>query len=322
MMLSFSDPSKLKTKRVLHKLEQYLPLLENFISHVDLVSSNSHMVKWIPELKIRWSSALGSSSLFSLMGPKFFQIDNVRFELGMTLFFYGSILRERASEFLPSDLVQSAALFRKAAGIFHYLGHEVLPSFQATLSNDKPPEATPSLSAAMSLICLAEAQAATIRKAEERGSIGVLEKLHHGVAEFLAEATHALNSATGEHKALSSRLLEFLSSCKALHELQSQKYLAQGLKVDGRVGLAVGVLSEALINVKKNLPGEDSWRSIFRKEIDAVEDILRKFEHENEFVWHEKIPPRHELPLPQCCKLVRPEPYQPERWERELAFKI
>ena len=33
---------------------------------------------------------------------KYFQIDNLRFEIVMTLFLYGAILRERASEVLPS----------------------------------------------------------------------------------------------------------------------------------------------------------------------------------------------------------------------------
>ena len=71
-----------------------------------------------------------------------------------------------------------------------------------------------------------------------------------------------------------------------------------------QVGVAVGVLRDALINVKKNFPGEESWRSIFRKEIDDAADMLRKFENENEFVWHEKIPGGDELPLPQGNKIV------------------
>ncbi|XP_039042275.1 uncharacterized protein LOC120181144 [Hibiscus syriacus] len=81
--------------RDLQKLEQYLPLLENFIFHVDLVCSNDHVAHWISELKIRWSSALNSSSFFNLRGPKFFQIDNLRYELGMTLYLYSALLRER-----------------------------------------------------------------------------------------------------------------------------------------------------------------------------------------------------------------------------------
>ncbi|XVF43008.1 hypothetical protein PTKIN_Ptkin02bG0005800 [Pterospermum kingtungense] len=309
--------------RDLQKLEQYLPLLENLIFHVDLVSSNYRVVRWISELKFCWSSALSSSSFFNFRGPKFFQIDNLHYELGMSLYLYAALLRERAIEILPADLVQSAAIFREAAGVFQYLANEVFSTLQSAQSVERPLEATPSMSTVMSLICLAEAQAVTIRKAEEKGTtVGLLAKLHCGIADLLGEATAILYSNTIEYKDISSHFLEFISSCKALHELRSLKYLAESLKIADQVGVAVGVLRNALINVKKKVPGEESWRSIFTKEIDDVADMLRKFENENEFVWHEKIPDSDELPQPQGSKIVDPIPYHPKRWERELSFKI
>ncbi|KAG2665339.1 hypothetical protein I3760_15G004100 [Carya illinoinensis] len=306
----------------LQRLEGYLPLLENLIFHIDLIGSNGQMVRWTSDLKIRWSSALSSSSFFNLLGPKFFQIDNLRFELGMTLFLYGAILRERALEVLPTDLVQSATFFREAAGVYHHLANEVLPSLGPALPAERPPEAFSSVSTVMSLICLAEAQAVTIRKAEEKGTaIGLLAKLHHGVTQLLDEANGLLNTSS-ECRDISSRLVEFILSCKSLHELRSQKYLAGTLKIAGQVGVAVGVLRVAVINVQKKIPGEESWKSVFRKEIDDASEMLRKFEHENEFVWHEKIATGDELPLPQGNKIVSFIPYIPKRWERELAFKI
>lgn len=81
-------------------MEQYLPLLENLVYHVSLVSDNPRMVRWTSELKIRWSSALSSSSFFFLTGPKYFRIDSLQFELGMALFLYGAVIREWASEVL------------------------------------------------------------------------------------------------------------------------------------------------------------------------------------------------------------------------------
>ncbi|KAE8716067.1 hypothetical protein F3Y22_tig00110156pilonHSYRG00316 [Hibiscus syriacus] len=309
--------------RDLQKLEQYLPLLENLVFHVDLVCSNHHVACWISELKIRWSSALNSSSFFNLRGPKFFQIDNLRYELGMTLYLYAALLRERAIEILPTDLVKSATLFREAAGVFEHLAIEIFPSLQSAQSVERPPEATPSICTVMHLICLAEAQAVTIRKAEEKGTtVGLLAKLHYGIIELLGEATAILYSNTGECKDISSSFLEFISSCKALHELRSLKYLAESLKITEQLGVAIGVLRDALTNAKKKVPGEESWRAIFGKEIDAAADMLRKFEHENEFVWHEKIPAGDELPRLQGNKIVNAIPYNPKRWERELSLKI
>ncbi|KAL2546378.1 Endosomal targeting BRO1-like domain-containing protein [Forsythia ovata] len=120
----------------IQKLENYLPLLENLVHHVDLISNNHRMTCWISDLKIRWSSTLTSSSIFHLHGPKFYQINDLHFELGMILVLYGAMLRERALEVLSKDLVQSATLFRKASGVYHYLAHEVLPPLQNAL----PPE--------------------------------------------------------------------------------------------------------------------------------------------------------------------------------------
>ncbi|KAL7001219.1 hypothetical protein U1Q18_002372 [Sarracenia purpurea var. burkii] len=307
----------------LQKLEQYLPLLENLVYHVGLVGDNPRMVRWTSDLQIKWSSALSSSPFFILMGPKFFQIDNLRFELGMVLFLYGAMLREWASEVLLVDLVQSATLFRKAAGVYHYLAHEVLPPLRSVLSSERPPEATPDVSSVMSLICLAEAQAVTIRKAEEKGNTGgLLAKLHYGVAQLFDQANVILHSPTKECKDISVRFVDFVSSSKALHELRSYKYLAEGLRASSQIGVAIGILQLALTNVQRRMPGEEPWRLVFKQEIDEVAATLRKYEHENEFVWHEKIPLDDELPMPEGKRIVSYVAYNPQRWERELVFKI
>lgn len=305
----------------IQKVEQYLPLLENLIHHVDLVSNNRQIVQWTSRLKIRWSSTLSSQSFFQLMGPKFYQIDSLQFELGMVLFLYGAFLRERALEVLPADLVQSAALFRKAAGVYHYLANEVFPTIRT--SAERTPECTSSVSNIMSFICLAEAQAVTIKRAEEKGNTGgLLAKLHYGVAQLLHEASVVLHSNSGECKDLSLRFVDFIASCKALHELTSQKHVADDLKTAGQVGAAIGVLRHALVSAKKNMPAEELWKSIFSQNIDNVADMLKKFENENEFVWREKIATDDELPLLEGKKIVNLIPYRPQRWERELMFKI
>ncbi|XP_042519918.1 uncharacterized protein LOC122093616 isoform X2 [Macadamia integrifolia] len=149
----------------LQKLEQYLPLLENLMIHVQSLSNNQIIVRWTSGLKIRWTSALSASSIFNLRGAKFYNIDSLHLELGMNLFLYGAILRERALEVLTEDLVQSATLYRKAAGVYHYLVNEVLQSLQPPFTQERPPECTSSVCSIMSLICLAEAQSCLMRLA-------------------------------------------------------------------------------------------------------------------------------------------------------------
>lgn len=85
----------------LHRVTQYLPLLENLVLHNE-ENSNHRTHQWDASLKIRWSSALSPSYFF--MSTNFFQIDHLQFELGMILFLYGAILRERAVEVLLTGM--------------------------------------------------------------------------------------------------------------------------------------------------------------------------------------------------------------------------
>uniref|UniRef100_A0A0D6QZH8 BRO1 domain-containing protein n=1 Tax=Araucaria cunninghamii TaxID=56994 RepID=A0A0D6QZH8_ARACU len=241
----------------LQKLERYLPLLGNLVMCVESVGDNHQILQWTTDLKIRWTSSLSASSAFSLGGPKFFRIDNLRFEYGMALFLYGALLRERALEFLSSDLVESATLFRKAAGVYQYLAQDVLPPLQPKLTSERPLEATPSVASIMSLVSLAEAQSVTVRKAEAKAtSGGLLAKLHYGVVQFLEEANSLLKSSTGDWNDASERFKRFLSGCSILHEARSQRYIADDLKASEQLGLAIGVLRYGMSNFQGKLPGK------------------------------------------------------------------
>ncbi|XP_009782207.1 uncharacterized protein LOC107815791 isoform X2 [Nicotiana tabacum] len=307
----------------IQKVEQYLPILGNLIHHVNLVGDNPKMVRWISDLKIRWSSALTSSSFFQLNGPKLYQMDNLHSELAMTLFVLGALFRDRALEVLSTDLVQSASFLRKAAGVYHHIAQDVLPCLQPASAQERPPEAVISVSAAIALVCLAEAQAVSVRKAEQKGNTGgLLAKLHYGVCKFLEEAMHTLHSATKQCKDISSCLMDYITTSNMLHELLSYKYLAESLKIEGQIGFAIGVLRHVIQNAEKHIPREKSWRLVHKQLIDDLTGRLQKYEHENEFVWHEKIPMHDELPVPQGVTIVSPIPYQPQRWERTLVFKI
>ncbi|XP_070055805.1 uncharacterized protein [Nicotiana tomentosiformis] len=307
----------------IQKVEQYLPLLGNLMHHVNLVGDNPKMVRWISDLKIRWSSALTSSSFFQLNGPKFYQMDNFHSELAMTLFVLGALFRDRALEVLSTDLVQSASFLRKAAGVYHHIAQDVLPCLQPALAQERPPESVISVCTAVTLVCLAEAQAVSVRKAEQKGNTGgLLAKLHYGVCKFLEEAIHTLHSATKQCNDISSCLMDYIITSKMLHELLSYKYLAESLKIEGQIGFAIGALRHVIQNAEKHIPREESWRLVRKQLIDDLTGRLRKCERENEFVWHEKILMHDELPVPQGVKIVSPIPYQPQKWERTLVFKI
>lgn len=307
----------------IQKIARYVPLLENLVQHVDTIGDHSKLIGWTLNLKIRWTSPLSSSSFFNLRGPRYFQIDNLHFELGMVLFFYGAMLRECASQVLTTDLVQSATLFRKAAGVYNYLAHNILPSLKTPPTHEKPPEAYSSVSSIMSFICLAEAQIVTVMKAEEKQTAdGLLAKLHYGVVQLFAEARSFFLTAVKECKDISPTLMDYISSSKVVHELRSNKYMAKALKSDGKIGSAIGVLKRGLKNVDKNVGVVESWRVVIKEEIEIMSEMIRKYEHENDFVWHEKVPYEDDLPLVQGREIVSCINYCPQKWERNLALKI
>ena len=84
-------------------MELYFPVLENLVMSVESVGDKYQILQWTTNLKIQWTSALNPSSSFTLVGLKFFRIDNLRFELGMALLLYVALLRERGLELLCSS---------------------------------------------------------------------------------------------------------------------------------------------------------------------------------------------------------------------------
>ncbi|XP_074295713.1 uncharacterized protein LOC141623508 isoform X2 [Silene latifolia] len=290
---------------------------QNLIIQIDSVSDSRCTNRWISELRVRWTSILGSSSTFKLNGPKYFQINSLKYELGMVLFLYGVTLHELAFEVLE-DLQKSASLLKKSAGVFNYLNTDVLPSLQDILPPEKPPEATANVSSAMSLFCLAEAQAVAIKMAEKKQmSPALLAKLHYGVTQFLDEACGFLQSGSRD---ISEKFMDFIISCRNLHELRSRRHLAESCKELNQLGVAIGLLNCALNN-KNDMPGNQSWRDVFKSEVTEISELLKKYNKENEIVWHEQIPLDFELPPMEGRKIVTTTPYDPERWERQLAFK-
>lgn len=114
-----------------------------------------------------------------------------------------------------------------------------------------------------------------------------------------------------------------MSTCKALHEFKSYKHFANSLKADSdsQIGSALGVLQHAQNTMQTNkMPSKESWRSVLKQELETLSGLIRKYEHENNFVWNKKIPPKHQLPSPEGKKIVDLIPYQPQRSEQAISL--
>ncbi|KAH7316326.1 hypothetical protein KP509_21G088300 [Ceratopteris richardii] len=242
----------------------------------------------------------------------------------MVFFLYGGLLRERALEILPSDLVEAATLFRNAAGVYTHMAQDVLPLLQNLQPSERIPETVSAMANVMSLICLAEAQAVTVQKAEQKAISGsLLAKLHYGVVQFLNEANDLLQTQLNESFGVSEKLKMFISTCMILHEGRSQIYIANEFMKQDRLGVAIGILRHAMSNFQGRSPGgEQTWRLTFSQEADRLGELLQKFENQNDFILREKPPRLDELPVLEGKRVVSPIDYHLPTLDRDLAFVL
>ncbi|PWA72264.1 endosomal targeting BRO1-like domain-containing protein [Artemisia annua] len=255
----------------IQKLERYLPFLHNLVHHFDSIGDKPLSIQMTQKLGISWTSPLTlsppSPSFLTdadLRGPKSFQIDNLCFELGIVQFF----LWCNASRMGFTNLLQSATLLRRAAGVYQYLAYEFLPLLKDAQSFECPPEATIPVSYVMSLICLAESQIVAIMKAKEQKPADILlSKLHYGVVKYFDLAMIFYSTATKECKNFSPILMEYISCYKVLYELKSYKYMAEAVKAEGKTGNAIALLGKALNNEQISAGGTKSWQKVIKQDV-------------------------------------------------------
>lgn len=66
---------------------------------------------------------------------------------------------------------------------------------------------------------------------------------------------------------------------------------------------------------------EDVWKAAFKQEVDAVAVALKKYLHENEFVFQQKIPDsKYDLPHLEGKTIVTAIPFQPSGLDRHFVF--
>ena len=104
--------------------------------------------------------------------------------------FTGNRTRARRDRRVPcwATPPPAATTLRRAAGLYKHAPEKVLPSAYEELDPERPNELVPSM-ADRPRVCLAEAQAATARRAEERVTGGdLIAKLHLGAHELYKRA--------------------------------------------------------------------------------------------------------------------------------------
>lgn len=110
----------------------------------------------------------------------------------------------------------------------------------------------------------------------------------------------------------------------ALHELKSEKHLAESLESEGQVGEAIGVLRHALAGAKRTATQfrDVTWKSIFNKEREQVTRMMNKYERLNKSMMLQLIPLEGDLPTLRGDKIVNLIPYIATKKAKELNFEF
>ena len=174
-----------------------------------------------------------------------------------------------------------ANALRRAAGLYKRAADGVLPACAEDLRGERPNELLPSMANAMRLLCLAEAQAVTARRAEERAaegsrgdpessggdgaaeastsaslaSLSLLAKLHGGAADLYRDADLVLRDSVGDFNRVSRALQACVLLGQSLHRARAHRCVADARRSwRPRVGEAVALCDQGLAALRRARP--------------------------------------------------------------------
>eukprot|EP00897_Mesotaenium_endlicherianum_P004361 jgi/Mesen1/3953/ME000209S02963 len=312
---------------ILQKLQQadwYIPLLVNLTDCVVAQQAKPRICAWTRELSLRWTSVLSRQDHMLFKGPKFYRVDDLRFELAMVLTLHAALLREHAMETLATDKKEVVKLLRMAAGTFEHLSQGPLLELQLAGVTDRPPEAVPAMADTWRLVCLAEAQAVTAAEAEAGGrSKRLLASLHRGVGLLITQALARIAEHQSQWRELSDKFLRYLKVMEGLHQARSLRHLAEDVRAasQGHMGAAIGVLQLAAGRLRKvERPVDEDWKRTYDQEASKLEKLHQSWDLENLHTWREKVPPEEELPHVDGDIIVTTLPFTTKALDREFIF--
>ena len=199
-----------------------------------------------------------------------------------------------------------ATTLRRAAGVYKHAATRVLPGLSP--DPERPNELLPSMADAMRAVCLAEAQAATARRAEERGTGGdLVAKLHLGAHDLYKEADAVLNENIRDFNRISRKLQAYILLGASVHRARAYRCAAEEAFVSGDIGEAIACCDAANKHLARgrDAAGEaDRWKTAALEESEALMNLRKKYVTENEVVYFEKVPERPAKKLPDGKVIV------------------
>ena len=201
-----------------------------------------------------------------------------------------------------------ATRLRAAAGLYKHCAETMLPPLRDALEGERPNELLASMAETMRLVCLAEAQAATARRAEERGAAnGLLIKLHLGAHDLYARADKCLNDHVSDFNRISRKLQACILLGVCTHRARAYRCAAEDAFAAGDAGEAVALCDAGAAHLRRcgGAAGESArWRVAMDEETEALASVRGVYEKENEVVYFQKVPEKPAWRVPEGKVIV------------------
>jgi len=222
-------------------------------------------------------------------------------------------LYEKKSPKSPGPLLGESApaiatKLRTAAGLYKHCSEVILPPLKDSLKPERPNEILASMASTMYYICLAEAQAATVRRAEEIGTKNaLLIKLHLGVVDLYAKADKLLNDHVSDFNRISRKLQACILLGISVHRAHAYRCAAEDAFAANNVGEAVALCDFGVKHLERCAvaAGEtEKWRAAVDEEMSALVGARNVYFKENEVVYFEKVPEKPSWRVPEGKVIV------------------
>jgi hypothetical protein len=307
--LKKQDPSQ----ALITAIENYIPHLFGLIVSVD---GQPH-IRLNDPLSFSWTSSLTNHR------KSFFTDYTFRYETVMTLMTYGYALCNRAWSInstttettFEESSKQTAHFLRLAAGVFDYVHTVELPRW-LNMPADRPLEAIASITAALSLMCLAGAEEIAVKKAVlKKTSKQTTSKLSADVWKKYENAIYQLNAMPGDSKKnVNPTWRAFLGGCEALQKANTLKFAGAIAEEGKKIGLACSFLELATKCLKDCIAPNDKstlgpWKEMIDQQRADVEHFHRLYTKENNMIAFEKLVDEHQLEFPEPKALMTSQQY-------------
>ncbi|CAG0880578.1 unnamed protein product [Cyprideis torosa] len=302
---AIEELNTLRSNAAWKTLDKHESSLETLCRYHDQVASlEAKIPPGEVNIQFKWKDAFDRGSLF---GARLnLTIPSFSYERVCVLFNIAALQTQiAAAQNRQHDegLKVATKYMQSASGIFNYLKGSVL----AAIQREPTPDLNPDTLAALSALCLAQAQELIVFKAtQDRMKSGSLAKVCAGTEELYAEALKLMQK----------------ESCKAIWEKEWLPLVAgkqgafhgltemhQGAVCEQKkaIGEQISRLQFAL-DLLKQAQSRSGVTGFFAEDIARIERSLQSARKDNDFIYHERVPDPKLLEPIQKMSVAKPTP--------------